>query len=635
MNRIKKLVAVALSTVTAASVGVVSGAVSAGASGTGAGLAEYALNAYYEGWSYVWGGTSPGAVDCSGLIWSYCGGDRLEMLADAQANGRDWGYVSSGIPRVHGLGLSRPGHVGVYIEDGMEVDARGSDYGVCYQQIGENGWNNWDCWFKLTAVTYPENGWENFNGNYYYYENGEYVVDTTRTIDGTTYYFDAKGHSGTTPSNTSSASTNSGSSSKSDSKKSQPTMWSKGSNDDEVVKIQTRLAELGYYDGPLDGDFGDMTDKAFRAFQKAAGLTVDGIAGADREVLYSDNAPAAKQEKTEKTTEAPTEPATEAETQPETEPETVPETEPETEPAETTAETEPVAEQTEEESGDLVIVAQNGDFNEQVSGIQQKLSELGYYALDTAGVYGDYTEEAVLNFQIANGLDATGKVDAKTYEVLFSDDAIESAIPAVGAQLKEEEEPVAAKAPEEEVAAEAAIPIVISIDADEEDSAEADDRYEEPVAAAAPVQPVAQPEPEPEVEVEPETEAVVEEAPVAVVEQVEEVPAVMAVEPTQPATISAPKKTPAAVTTTKPAVTNPSTAASTAAKANAATARALEKASGAATAAKTADVTPSTHLWLWLLVAAAVLGVVAFVLLLSSRKQAARTANKTNVHDRW
>ena len=192
MNRIKKVLAVTLSAATIGSVAVVGSGMSAGASGTGAGLAEYALNAYYEGWSYVWGGAEPGAVDCSGLIWSYCGGDRTSMLSDAQANGRDWGYVSDGIPRVHGLGLSRPNHVGVYIEDGMEVDARGSDYGVCYQQIGENGWNNWDCWFKLTAVDYPTEGWENFNGNYYYYEDGEYIVDTSRTIDGTTYYFDSK-----------------------------------------------------------------------------------------------------------------------------------------------------------------------------------------------------------------------------------------------------------------------------------------------------------------------------------------------------------------------------------------------------------------------------------------------------------
>ena len=109
MNKLKKVVAAVLSTATIASVAIGGSNVTAGASGTGAGLAEHALNAYYEGWDYVWGGTSVGAVDCSGLIWMYCGGDRMSMLSDAQANGRDWGYVDNGIPRVHGLGLSRPG----------------------------------------------------------------------------------------------------------------------------------------------------------------------------------------------------------------------------------------------------------------------------------------------------------------------------------------------------------------------------------------------------------------------------------------------------------------------------------------------------------------------------------------------
>ena len=168
MKTLKKVLSIIMIAALVASIFVVS-TLSSGASATGAGLAEYALNAYNSNWSYVYGGSEPGAVDCSGLIWSYCGGNRTSMLDDAQSNGRDWGYVSNGIPRVHGLGLSRPGHVGVYIADGMEVDARGSDYGVCYEAIG--GYNNWDCWFKLTAVSYPDTGWEEFNGNSYYYEN--------------------------------------------------------------------------------------------------------------------------------------------------------------------------------------------------------------------------------------------------------------------------------------------------------------------------------------------------------------------------------------------------------------------------------------------------------------------------------
>ena len=289
LSRFKKIISAILSVGIVAGVAIPATSLSAGAASTGAGLAEHALNAYYEEWSYVWGGTDVGAVDCSGLIWMYCGGDRTSMLSDAQANGRDWGYVSDGIPRVHGLGLSRPNHVGVYIEDGWEVDARGSDYGVCYQQIGENGWNNWDCWFKLTAVQYPDYGWEEFNGNSYFYENGEYIVNTSRTIDGTTYYFDSKGHADQTPSDMDVEYSDSSKTSTSQ----QSSLLRYGSFGDEVTKMQTRLSELGYYNSTIDGIFGPITEEAFKEFQKNAGLFVDGIAGSDRDVLYSDTAPTA------------------------------------------------------------------------------------------------------------------------------------------------------------------------------------------------------------------------------------------------------------------------------------------------------------------------------------------------------
>ena len=166
MQRIKKLTAIILSILTLSSVCVFGGAFSAGASGTGAGLAEWALNAYYEGWSYVYGGSTPGAVDCSGLIYSYCGGERC---GDPQLNtATARGSVSSGIPNVHGLGLWRPGHVGVYVGDGMEVDARGDAYDMCYESV-YGSYSGWTYWFKLAAVSYPTNGWEKFSGDYYYY----------------------------------------------------------------------------------------------------------------------------------------------------------------------------------------------------------------------------------------------------------------------------------------------------------------------------------------------------------------------------------------------------------------------------------------------------------------------------------
>ena len=114
---------------------------------------------------------------------------------------------------------------------------------------------------------------------------------------------DSKGRSGKTPSDTSSSSSSNSSSNNSSSNsssQSKPTSWRNGSTGEEVKKIQNRLTELGYYTGAVDGNFGDATEKAYRAFQEAAGLTVDGIAGSDRDVLYSDDAPYAP--KVEETT---------------------------------------------------------------------------------------------------------------------------------------------------------------------------------------------------------------------------------------------------------------------------------------------------------------------------------------------
>jgi hypothetical protein len=46
-----------------------------------------------------------------------------------------------------------------------------------------------------------------------------------------------------------------------------------------VLKLQERLTALGYWLGPADGTFGDSTQQAVFAFQKAAGLIRDGVVG--------------------------------------------------------------------------------------------------------------------------------------------------------------------------------------------------------------------------------------------------------------------------------------------------------------------------------------------------------------------
>ena len=53
----------------------------------------------------------------------------------------------------------------------------------------------------------------------------------------------------------------------------------KGNKGDDVKVIQSKLKELGFLSGSVDGIFGSNTEKAVKAFQKSAGLKDDGIVG--------------------------------------------------------------------------------------------------------------------------------------------------------------------------------------------------------------------------------------------------------------------------------------------------------------------------------------------------------------------
>lgn len=53
----------------------------------------------------------------------------------------------------------------------------------------------------------------------------------------------------------------------------------KGNKGDDVKAIQSKLKDLGFLPGSVDGIFGPNTEKAVKAFQKSAGLKDDGIVG--------------------------------------------------------------------------------------------------------------------------------------------------------------------------------------------------------------------------------------------------------------------------------------------------------------------------------------------------------------------
>jgi N-acetylmuramoyl-L-alanine amidase len=52
-----------------------------------------------------------------------------------------------------------------------------------------------------------------------------------------------------------------------------------GSTGQEVIDLQAKLYNWGYYKGIVDGDYGYETYKAVQLFQSKNGLTVDGITG--------------------------------------------------------------------------------------------------------------------------------------------------------------------------------------------------------------------------------------------------------------------------------------------------------------------------------------------------------------------
>ena len=173
---------------------LLTGEVKAVSNSSGVGLSAHCIKAYNEHWQYSYGSAVEGCVDCSGLIWSYngVGGNRCDMLSASS----EWGYVSNGVPRIHGLGLHQPGHVGVYIGLNQAIDAR--DYGInCV--LHDVYSKSWVEWFKISGVAYPNIGWVLLNGQAFYYENGQYIVDTQREFDGVTYTFNSFGVSDILP----------------------------------------------------------------------------------------------------------------------------------------------------------------------------------------------------------------------------------------------------------------------------------------------------------------------------------------------------------------------------------------------------------------------------------------------------
>ena len=136
----------------------------------------------------------------------------------------------------------------------------------------------------------------------------------------------------------------------------------------KVSQLQTDLKQLGYYYAKITGNFGAKTEAAVKAFQKAKGLTADGVAGTktlDAIAVAVDKAGGSS-------------------------------------------------------SGSSSTNMKLGSTGTAVSALQQNLTTLGYYYGDVTGHYGNLTQQAVKKFQKAKGLTQDGVASTATLNAITS-----------------------------------------------------------------------------------------------------------------------------------------------------------------------------------------------------------------------
>jgi peptidoglycan hydrolase-like protein with peptidoglycan-binding domain len=141
-------------------------------------------------------------------------------------------------------------------------------------------------------------------------------------------------------------------------------MLQKGSKGPEVLALQKALLAAGFNPQGLDGSFGPKTDAALRAFQRAAGITVDGKAGPQTWKALNARAPGAP----------PPSPAGPA--------------------------------------------LRKGDMGPDVQKLQTQLEKHGVRTGGVDGKFGPMTQRAVTDFQRSKGLSANGVVGPETWAAL-------------------------------------------------------------------------------------------------------------------------------------------------------------------------------------------------------------------------
>jgi YVTN family beta-propeller protein len=201
----------------------------------------------------------------------------------------------------------------------------------------------------------------------------------------------------------------------------------KGNSSPQVTSIQKKLQAAGYFNGPVTGYYGSLTQAAVIEFQKNQGLPVNGIADSQTLQALESRSPKSPQEElvtqpkeiTNKPVITPNSTSQESSTE-----------QPVTQENEVT--NKPVV------SHNSASLLKPGNRNSQVTLLQKKLQEAGYFDGPITGYYGPLTQAAVMKFQKSQGIPADGIAGSKTQAALESEPIATAPIPEVKPEEKAE-----------------------------------------------------------------------------------------------------------------------------------------------------------------------------------------------------
>ena len=197
--------------------------------------------------------------------------------------------------------------------------------------------------------------------------------------------------------NGSSSSSSSGSSSSSSSNaaaNSSNGLLKYGVRSDAVRTLQQNLKTLGYYDGSVTGNFGRLTKEAVYNFQKANGLSADGVAGA--KTLSSISGKLSGNSSSGGSSSSNNNNSSSGSS----------------------------SSNNSSDSSTLLntsVMLQQGSSSSEVLKLQNMLASLGFYTGNKTGNFGALTADAVMAYQKSKGLTADGIAGKKTLAAINAD----------------------------------------------------------------------------------------------------------------------------------------------------------------------------------------------------------------------